>query len=145
VSEPRRHDFVIAGTGFGIDAGAIPELAAFAGDIATWGDRYAPPPELRRDHLSRYPYLGPGFELNERAPGRQPLLAHIHLVNHGAILSHTAIASDIPGVNIAAERVAGAIVRSLFAEDFEALAARLEAFDEPELEGTPFYVPSARR
>lgn len=143
--EPRRHDFVIVATGFAIEPRAVPELAAFADDIATWGDRYAPPPELRRDHLARYPYLGPGFELAERVPGRQPLLSHIHLVNHGSFLSHTAIASDIPGVNIAAERVSTAITQSLFAEDIAQLAAQLEAFDEPELEGTPFFVPAARR
>ncbi len=143
--EPRRHDFVIVGTGFTVDARAIPELADFADDIATWGDRYAPPPALRRADLARHPYLGHGFELTEREPGRQPLLSHIHLVNHGAMLSHTAIASDIPGVNIAAERVAGAIAASLFVEDIDVLRGRLEAFDEPELEGTPFYVPEARR
>ncbi len=143
--EPRRHDFVIVGTGFAVDARAIPELAAFADDIATWGDRYAPPPVLRSADLARYPYLGHGFELTEREPGRQPQLAHIHLVNHGAMLSHTAVASDIPGVNIAAERVAGVITASLFAEDIGVLRGRLEAFDEPELEGTPFYVPQARR
>ncbi|RIK96475.1 MAG: FAD-dependent oxidoreductase [Proteobacteria bacterium] len=143
--ELRRHDFLIVATGFAVEPRAIPELAAFADDIATWGDRYVSPPALRRDHLARYPYLGPGFELTERSPGRQPQLAHIHLVNHGAFLSHTAIASDIPGVNIAAERVSTAITQSLFCEDIDALAARLEAFDEPELEGTPFFVPEARR
>ncbi|MEW6639364.1 MAG: NAD(P)/FAD-dependent oxidoreductase [Pseudomonadota bacterium] len=144
-TEPRRHDFLIVATGFQVDARAIPELAAFADDIATWGDRYTPPPALARDDLARHPYLGPGFELTERVPGRNPALPHIHLVNHGATLSHTAIASDIPGVNIAAERVAGAITASLFCEDAEAMRQRVEAFDEPELEGTPFYVPSEVR
>jgi cation diffusion facilitator CzcD-associated flavoprotein CzcO len=142
---PKRHAFVIVGTGFAVEPRAIPELAVFADDIATWGERYTPPPELRRGHLARYPYLGPGFELTERVPGGQPLLSRIHLVNHGAFLSHSAIASDIPGVNIAAERVSSAITQSLFAEDIDALAARLEAFDEPELKGTPFDVPEARR
>ncbi|MBR1220966.1 NAD(P)/FAD-dependent oxidoreductase [Bradyrhizobium sp. U87765 SZCCT0131] len=142
---PRRHDFAIVATGFNVDTRAIPELAAFAGDIATWGDRYAPPAELARDDLARFPYLGAGFELTERVAGCNPALAHIHLVNHGATLSHTAIASDIPGVNIAAERVSGAISASLFCEDAEAIRRRVEAFDEPELQGTPFYMPPDER
>ena len=65
----------------------------------------------------------------------------IHLVNHGAALSQGAIASDIPGVNVAAERVSTAIVKSLFAEDIGAIRQALEAFDEPELRDTPFFVP----
>jgi FAD-dependent urate hydroxylase len=143
--QPRRHDFLIVATGFNVDIAAIPELAAFADDIATWNDRYTPPPELRRDDLARYPYLGPGFELTERRPGHNPALTQIHLVNHGATLSHTAIASDIPGVNISAERVSTAITASLFREDIEAMRRRIEDFDEPELEGTPFFVPRSER
>lgn len=142
---PRRHDFLIVATGFRVDAQAIPELAAFADDIATWGDRYTPPSELQRGDLARHPYLGPGFELTEREAGRNPTLAQIHLVNHGATLSHTAIASDIPGVNIAAERVSAAITASLFREDIEVMRRRVEDFDEPELVGTPFFVPTTAR
>ena len=143
--QPRRHDFLIIATGFRVDAQAIPELAAFSDDIATWGDRYVPPPDLQRSDLARHPYLGPGFELTEREPGRNPTLTKIHLVNHGATLSHTAIASDIPGVNIAAERVSAAIAASLFREDIDAMRRKVEDFDEPELEGTPFFVAKADR
>lgn len=139
--QQRRHDFAIVGTGFRVDAAAISELSDFADDIATWGDVYQPPENLRHGDLARYPYLGSGFELTEKRPGAAPLLGHIHLVNHGAALSHTAIASDIPGVNIAAERVSTAIVASLFREDWDAMRQRVEDFDEPELEGTPFFVP----
>lgn len=143
--QPRRHDFVIVATGFKVDARAIPELAAFSDDIATWADRYTPPPDLARSDLARHPYLGPGFELTEHQAGRNPALARIHLVNHGATLSHTAIASDIPGVNIAAERVSAAITAALFRDDIDVMRRRLEDFDEPELEGTPFFVPRDTR
>jgi FAD-dependent urate hydroxylase len=142
---PRTHDFLIVGTGFKVDIAGVTELAAYADDIATWGDRYAPPLPLRRDDLALFPYLGPGFELTEKRPGTNPTLGHIHLVNYGAHLSHTAIASDIPGVNIAAERVSSAIVNALFGEDLDAMTRRIEAFDEPELAGTPFYVPKEER
>ncbi|MET0429063.1 MAG: NAD(P)/FAD-dependent oxidoreductase [Microvirga sp.] len=138
--EPRRHDFVIVGTGFQVDAGAIPELDEATEAVARWEDRYAPPDNLRRPEIGRFPYLGAGFELQERVPGRDPFLGRIHLLNHGAILSHGAIASDIPGVNVAAERVSAAIAASLFREDIDAIRRDLEAFDEPELESTPFFV-----
>ena len=52
------------------------------------------------------------------------------------------IASDIPGVNIAAERVSHAIVTSLFREDIAEVRRKLEEFNESELEGTPFFVPN---
>ena len=138
--EPRRHDFVIVGTGFEVDAGAIPELGDASRAVARWEDRYTPPPALVRPEIGRFPYLGPGFELQERIPGENSSLGRIHLLNHGAILSHGAIASDIPGVNVAAERVSASIAASLFREDIEAIRRDLEAFDEPELESTPFFV-----
>jgi FAD-dependent urate hydroxylase len=137
---PRRHDYLIIGTGFRADAGAIPELGDLSGLVARWRDRYLPPQALQRPDLGDFPYLGPGFELSERVPGECPDLSRIHLLNYGAALSHGAIASDIPGVNVAAERLATAIVGGLFREDIEPIRRDLEAFDEPELEGTPFFV-----
>ena len=62
-------DFLILGTGFRIDLGAVRLLAGLAPQVATWADRYAPPPALHRETLAKYPYLGDGFELQERAPG----------------------------------------------------------------------------
>jgi cation diffusion facilitator CzcD-associated flavoprotein CzcO len=143
--EPRLHDFLIVGTGFHVDSTHIPELAAYAANIATWGDRYQPTPDLRRLDLEKYPYLGPGFELTEKTPGSDPTLGRIHLVNFGAHASHAGIASDIPGVNIAGQRVADAIVTSLFHEDLDAMRRKVEAYDEPELAGTPFFVPESER
>jgi hypothetical protein len=43
----------------------------------------------------------------------------------------------VPGVNIAAERVAGAIVTSLFREDIDHMRRKVEAYNEPELAGPP--------
>ncbi len=138
---PRLHDFLIVGTGFRVDAASIPEIADLTPLVARWRDRYEPPEDLQRQELGDFPYLGEGFELLEREPGSCPALSRIHLVNHGAALSQGAIASDIPGVNVAAERVSTAIVKSLFAEDIGAIRQALEAFDEPELRDTPFFVP----
>jgi len=143
--EPALHDFLIVATGFNVDPSLIPVLASYASDIATWRDRYPAPPELQRGDLERFPYLGPGFELTEKSPGSEPTLGQIHLVNYGAHASHAGIASDIPGVNIAAERVAGAIVTSLFREDIDAMRRKVEAYNEPELASTPFFVPESER
>ena len=143
--EPRMHDFLIVGTGLNVDPALIPELASYASNIATWYDRYQPAPDLRRRDLERFPYLGPGFELTEKTPGSDPTLGQIHLVNFGAHASHAGIASDIPGVNIAAERIASAIVTSLFHEDIDHMRRKVEAYNEPELAGTPFFVPESER
>ena len=143
--EPALHDFLIVATGFNVDPTLISELASYATDIAIWHDRYPAPPELRRSDLEKFPYLGPGFELTEKILGSQPTLDQIHLVNYGAHASHAGIASDIPGVNIAAERVAGAIVTSLFREDIDPMRRKVEAYNEPELAGTPFFVPESER
>jgi FAD-dependent urate hydroxylase len=142
-SAPRFADFLIAATGFRVDLAEQPEFAAIAASIATWGDRYAPPPELRRPELARYPYLGPGFELTEREPGTLQWLNRVHLFNYGAHLSHRALSGDVPGVDAGADRLAHALAASLFREDLADHRQRLEAFAEPELEGTPFFAPEA--
>lgn len=142
---PRRHDFLIVGTGFLIEVARIAELAAVKEHVASWGDRYPAPEGLHRPDLAAFPYLGPGFELTEKTPGACPALMHIHLFNYGAHVSHSGIASDIPGISVAAERLSIAIATSLFREDIGHVRQLIEAFDEPELAGTPFFDPSAFR
>lgn len=137
----RQHDVLILGTGFLVDMAQVTELADFTPHIALWADRYQPPPELVRHDLAAFPYLGAGFELLPKSADAPPELGLIHLLNYGAHCSFGGIASDIPAVSIGADRVAGAILRGLFREDFAQLRDQLEAFDEPELEGTPFFVP----
>jgi cation diffusion facilitator CzcD-associated flavoprotein CzcO len=138
-------DFLILGTGFRIDLRHVPELADLVGNIALWCDRYTPPEAEQRPDLGLFPFLGAGFELQEREVGRSPELARVHLFNHAAYASFGAIASDIPGANIGAERLARAVSLHLFHEDFAHLRRVLEAFDEPELRSTPFYVPKEER
>jgi len=135
----RRHDFLILGTGFAVKLRQRPELAPLAPAIATWADRHAP--ARARPALGRYPYLGPGFELIERVPGMLPGLGRIHLFNHGAQVSHGTLASDIPGTSVGAGRLADAIAQAFFREDQADIRAALDRFDEPELAGTPFFVP----
>jgi cation diffusion facilitator CzcD-associated flavoprotein CzcO len=136
----RRHDFLIVATGFAIDTDRIAELGRLAPHVARWSDRYRPPAELSRPALAKAPYLGPGFELQPRTPGAPPELSRIHLVNYGAHVSHGAIASDIPGVAVSGERLALALTQSFFREDIAEVRRDLEAFDEPELKDTPFFI-----
>jgi cation diffusion facilitator CzcD-associated flavoprotein CzcO len=132
-------DFLIVGSGFRIDLSQEPLLAPYHTEIATWADRYTPPAGAERPELGRFPWLGEGFELMEQRPGAMPGLDRVHLFNHGAMASLGAIASDIPGVNVGAERLASRLAQHLFRADIAVMRADLEAFDEPELEGTPFF------
>jgi cation diffusion facilitator CzcD-associated flavoprotein CzcO len=135
----REVDFLILGTGFGIDLRQACELDGVSEAIATWSDRYKPPPHLDRRALGGFPWLGDGFELTERTPC--PGLSRIHIFNHAAYASLGAIASDIPGLSAGAERLAHAIAAHFFVEDIDAVQTALEAFAEPELQDTPFFVP----
>ena len=132
-------------TGFNVDPALIPELGSYAPNVATWRDRYQAAPELRRRDLEKFPYLGPGFELTREDTGQRsnarpdpsgqfrcPCQPCRHRQRH-------------PGVNIAAERVAGAIVASLFREDIDPMRRKVESYNEPELAGTPFFVPESER
>ncbi len=134
-------DFLILGTGFDIDLRRSPELEGVADAIAIWADRYTPPAGLQRPGLGRFPWLGDGFELTERTPGACPGLSRIHAFNHAAFASLGAIASDIPGVSAGAERLAHAVAAHVFTEDIAYVRQALEAFAEPELQDTPFFVP----
>jgi cation diffusion facilitator CzcD-associated flavoprotein CzcO len=134
-------DFLILGTGYGIDVGRIAELAPLAPRIATWADRFTPPPGQQRPELGRFPWLGEGFELTGRDPADDAVLSRIHLFSHAAFASLGAIASDVPGLSAGAERLAHRMAARFFAEDIDAIRGRLEAFAEPELQGTPFFVP----
>ena len=131
-------DFLIVGTGFAVDLRREPIVAGFGDNIATWGDRYQPPAHLVRKGLETFPWVGAGFELQEREAGSLPGLDRIHLFNHAATASLGAIASDVPGANAGAQRLASRIVARFFSEDIDAVAAVLEAFSEPELAGTPY-------
>ncbi len=136
VATPRRTyrlDFLIFATGFAIDPQARPELAAIAPHIRLWHHRHRP--EVADEALAAHPDLGPGFELQERAPGCCPGLDRIRAFNHPAVLSHGKLTSGIPSISDGAERLAQGLVRSLFAEDAAWLQARFDAYDTPELRG----------
>jgi len=140
-----RFEAVLLGTGFDVDLSRRPELAAFTGAIRLWGDRVSPHEAAAHPEAARFPYLGAGFEFNEREPGAAPALRDIHLFNWGATMSHGALAGDIPGLGIGAARCAEAIVRDLFLADADLHYQNLLGLDDAELKPTRYYVEPADR
>jgi hypothetical protein len=116
-------------------------LAHFHDNIALWADRVSAPDVAAHPEAARFPYLGPGFELIERAAGVLPGLSHIHAFNAGATMSHGALAGDIPGLAFGANRLSGAIASSLFVASADALASKLWDHDDRELEPTRYFLP----
>jgi FAD-dependent urate hydroxylase len=140
-----RFDVVLMGTGFDVDLSRRPELASFASNIRTWGDTRSPKDAKANAEAALYPYLGPGFELMEKTPGRTPLLSNIHLFNWGSILSHGPLAGDIPGLFVGSPRLVQAISHSLFRADVAQHAENMFNQEDPELAPTDYFVPREKR
>lgn len=140
-----RFDAAIIATGFDVDLIERPEIQAFRDAILTWGDRVGEQSAAEHPEAARFPYLGSGFELIERAPGSCPGLSHVYLFNWGSTMSHGALAGDIPGLAVGAQRVAEGVARALFVADADRLYQRMLAHEEPELAPTRYFVPPEQR
>jgi cation diffusion facilitator CzcD-associated flavoprotein CzcO len=110
-------DFLIAGTGIEVDHRLRPELAHFADDIATWNDRFKPPPGEENTRLGLYPYLSPSFAFVERVPGAAPALSNIHCFNFAATLSFGPSGAAIRPMKYLVPRLVRALTRDLFRAD----------------------------
>ena len=140
-----RFDAVLIGTGFDVDLSRRPELASLAGNATLWGDRRSAEEAQANAEAARYPYLGPGFELVEKGPGRTPHMGDIHLFNWGSILSHGALAGDIPGLFVGSTRLVQAISHALFRADIDRHVQNMFAQEDPELAPTDYFVPRDKR
>lgn len=125
-------DFVIAATGIEVDFHARPELAACAGNIATWGDRYTPPDDERNPRLAAFPYLADDHAFTEREPGLTPWLRDVHLFAIGATMSFGASGSSINALTTAIPKLVHGITRGLFRDDVEAHWQSLLRYDVPQ-------------
>lgn len=130
-------DYLICGTGIEIDPRQRPELASFAGDIATWADRYTPPLEERDARLARFPYHAPDGSLMERVPGTAPWLADIFDFTIATTMSFGPCGCSINAMTIAVPRLVAGITRGLFAADLEHHWRSLQAFDHRVFEPVP--------
>ena len=140
-----RFDTVLIGTGFDVDMSRVREIAAFAANIKLWADVRSGSEVKANAEAARYPYLGRGFELAERIPGRTPGLGNIHLFNWGSILSQGALAGDIPGLFVGATRLVQALSHALFTADIERHVQNMHAVEDPELAPTDYFVPRDKR
>lgn len=140
-----RFDAVFIGTGFDVDLSRRPELRAFRPAIKLWADMRSPAEAAAEAEAARYPYLGPGFELQERTPGAAPRLGDIHVFNWGSAMSHGALAGDIPGLHIGTTRLVQAIAHDLFRADIARHYQNMQAIEDPELAPTDYFVPRDKR
>jgi len=134
-------DFVIAATGFLVNLNRTPELALFAGEIARWGDRYAPPAGEEHKENAQFPYLGQAFEFTERRAGQATFLRNIHCFSNAASQSLGFISSDVPGLSEGAMRLASGIAAHFFVDDVAHHYGEIEHFARAELQGDEWRAP----
>jgi cation diffusion facilitator CzcD-associated flavoprotein CzcO len=113
-------DFLLIGTGFVTDLSLRPELANLHDKIALWSDRYTPPPEEASADLARHPYLGAGFECQEKQPGETPWIRGIFNYTFGGLVSLGFGGASISGMKYSLPRIVGGITRQLYEDDLEA-------------------------
>lgn len=130
-----RTDFVLLGTGFTIDAASRPELEPYGDRIATWGDRFVPPPDAANPGLGTFPWLGDDFSFTEKEPGTAPWLARIHCFNYGATMSLGKVSGDIPAISEGAAWLAKGVAAAFFRDDIDLHWEALLAYAKPELAG----------
>jgi FAD-dependent urate hydroxylase len=126
-------DFLFAATGHKTDLSSRPELASLAGDIALWGDRYTPPPEMREDRLARSPYLGRHGEFTEKVPGSAPWLARVFTSTRGSTLSLGPVAASGSNMKYTAPRIVAGVTRQLFLDNADAEYAAITGSEFHEL------------
>jgi hypothetical protein len=116
-----------------MDATASPLLAACADNIATWANRYTPPPEEANERLGAFPCLAPDSAFTERRAGETPWLRDTHLFGIGTTMSFGPAGASINAMSIAAPRLAAGVTRGLFAADLPRLYADLRAYALPQV------------
>lgn len=125
-------DFVICGTGIDMNFAGRGELSGFAGNIATWADRYQPPEGERNERLGRFPYLADDYAFTERVPGKTPWISDIHLFAIASTMSFGPSGSSINAMTTAVPKLVNGLTRGLFRADVERHWASLSAYDVPQ-------------
>jgi cation diffusion facilitator CzcD-associated flavoprotein CzcO len=124
--------FVICGAGTAIDFAERGELRNFAGNIATWADRYQPPEDEQSPRLGRYPYLADDYALTERVTGVTPWIADIHLFAFASTMSFGPSGSSINAMTTAIPKLVSGLTRGLFRADVERHWNSFRAYDVPQ-------------
>ena len=127
-----RAGFVISGAGTEIDFAERRELKKFAGNIATWSDRYRPPEDEQSPRLGRYPYLADDYALTERVAGATPWIGNIHLFAFASTMSFGPSGSSINAMTTAIPKLVHGLTRGLFRADVERHWNSFRAYDVPQ-------------
>ncbi|WFU69963.1 NAD(P)/FAD-dependent oxidoreductase [Bradyrhizobium sp. CB2312] len=125
-------DFVICGTGIDMNFAGRGELGGFAGNIATWADRYQPPEHERNERLGRFPYLSDDYAFTERVAGETPWISDIHLFAIASTMSFGPSGSSINAMTTAVPKLVNGLTRGLFRADVARHWASLSAYDVPQ-------------
>ncbi|WP_226574560.1 NAD(P)-binding domain-containing protein [Acuticoccus sediminis] len=125
-------DKVILGTGFKVDLGGRPELAALDGHVVLMSDLDLPPEVVGQ--FARHPDVCDDFTFRPRLEG-DAWVSRVHSFNIAAMASLGLISGDIPGVGDGARRLAEGIARNFFLEDYDAQMARITGYSEVEIQG----------
>ncbi|MDN3272695.1 NAD(P)/FAD-dependent oxidoreductase [Frankia sp. RB7] len=125
-------DFVICGTGIDMNFAERGELRQFAGNIATWADRYQPPENECNARLGRFPYLADDYAFTERVPGETPWISDIHLFAIASTMSFGPSGSSINAMTTAVPKLVNGLTRGLFRADIAHHWASLNAYDVPQ-------------
>lgn len=125
-------DFIICGTGIDMNFAERGELAKFAGNIATWTDRYRPPEGERNARLGRFPYLADDYAFTERVAGETPWISDIHLFAIASTMSFGPSGSSINAMTTAVPKLVNGLTRGLFRADVAQHWASLSAYDVPQ-------------
>ena len=111
------------------------ELAAVAGDIALWKDRYQAPPGEALPAIGDHPYLGSGFEFQGRTPEGAARLKGLFAFNYSALVSLGLSAAALSGLKFSLPKLVTAVTGQLFMDDRAAILADFFAYDQPEFVG----------
>jgi cation diffusion facilitator CzcD-associated flavoprotein CzcO len=133
----RGTDYIIAGTGVEVDHRLRSELSYFADQIATWNDRFQPPPGEENPRLGLYPYLSPSFAFLEREAGAAPALRNIHCFNFGSTLSFGPSGAAIRPMKYLVPKIVRSLTRDLFRDDLDAHWQSFRTFRGHDFEGFP--------
>ena len=125
-------DFLIISTGFAVDWKLRPEFSGIAPHVKLWSSRFTPEAGDEDAELSASPDLGALFEFQGELPG----LDHIHCFCYPAALSHGTVSGDIPAISDGARKLAQGLASIIYRDDIEQHFAKLQAYAEPELDGT---------
>jgi FAD-dependent urate hydroxylase len=125
-------DFVICGTGIDMNFAGRAELRNCAANIASWADRYQPPPDESNPRLGRFPYLADDYALMERIAGETPWISDIHVFAIASTMSFGASGSSINAMTTAVPKLVHGLTRGLFRADIERHWASFKAYDVPQ-------------